>query len=858
MSVEWRDQIEILVAPLAEHVVLARPSNSYINIQQKCIYGLIITTTPPARTDVSFIPEDLNTMETDSKTSDRDTSQLSDPLSDLDSLSDSDSPVQQTEWLATTRKRRSTAGNRMKSILTNEEPDSDLELLFAEDENDQGFSDVGEDGSDVQMDSSSDDEDDDNANAEELEGEKELERQAKAKRAAQRKRKAQEAIPAKFRKKVRIDPATTTSPAPAPPPPPPKKKSERMSWLPSTADLPTRASSRKTTRISKEQLHLQMAEREARRLKQVAQMEKKAARLEAMKKPPMTQEERLAEASNVEKRNSKSLNRWEEAERQREEERKAKLAALNQRTLKGPVITFWSGKGQWDDLELRSLRPYVTEVEEKPKKKKEKADKGGGKMRGKNKYSDGAKDSQEKGVASGESRQTDAMNSNATEKVLTQGSNDCKSMADMEPSITSGTDNTNERGFTMERKYSDVAQSGGALVLSERASVAESHGNPWENAKEIKTSAEKVGEGAEQSTESTTPDVPPADNVLAKAVLPGSPSKPSQTTAAPIASPPSATATPSMPASGLAAPPPPPPIRSSLVAPSSLSRPHEPRPSGVLAPVLAPPPGMDMNESSSAAEAPKWNVRAPPTISLSDPSLGLQSVPPVSSKMMASMGTDTKEVPPDANAQPLPRETLAPTSKDVSPRDSEAPAAPPEVPRDMNATRNGIIYQNFNEIALRDKSIQTQILFGRKMTRLAKPTAPSICVITNNPARYRDPKTGLPFYNMYAYRELQRLYHGDYKWSRLLGAWVGSGRQAAKGVPERFVNPSAGRPKPVAAAAASTDGEGMKREPQLNKATDAGHPTGASEANLSSTPPDARPGEQIAQASQNVPQVAAQ
>lgn len=662
-------------------------------------------------------------METESKTSDRDTSQLSDPLSDLDSLSDSDSPVQQTEWLATTRKRRSTAGNRMKSMLANEEPDSDLELLFAEDENDQGFSDVGEDGSDVQMDSSSDDEDDDNANAEELEGEKELERQAKAKRAAQRKRKAQEAIPAKFRKKVRIDPATTASPAPTPTPaPPPKKKSERMSWLPSTTDLPTRASSRKTTRISKEQLHLQMAEREARRLKQVAQMEKKAARLEAMKKPPMTQEERLAEASNVEKRNSKSLNRWEEAERQREEERKAKLAALNQRTLKGPVITFWSGKGQWDDLELRSLRPYVTEVEEKPKKKKEKADRGGGKTRGKNKYSDGAKDSQEKDVTPGETRQqTDAMNSNATESVVAQGSNDCKSMADMKSSITCGTDNTNERGFTMERKYSDVAQPGGALVLGERAPVAESHGNPREDAKEIKTNAEKVGEDAEQPTESTATDVPPADKVSAKAVLPGSPgeSKPSQTTAASIASPPSATATPSTPASGLAAPPPPPPIRSCPVALSSLSRPsYEPRPSVALAPVLAPPPGMDMNESSSA-EAPKSNIWAPPTISLSDPGLGLQSVPPVSSEMVASMGTtDTKEVPPDANAQPLPSET-APTGKDVSPRDSEAPAAPPEVPRDMNATRNGIIYQNFNEIALRDKSIQTQILFGRKMTRLA-------------------------------------------------------------------------------------------------------------------------------------------
>ncbi|KAJ3509585.1 hypothetical protein NM208_g15649 [Fusarium decemcellulare] len=142
-------------------------------------------------------------------------SSLSDSDSDSDTevgkdvgrrSNDSDSQTnneQKIEWLATTRKRRSTAGNRMKSMLANEEPDSDLELLFAEDENDQGFSDVDENASDVHMDSS-DDEDDNDNNQDDLEGEKELERQAKERRIAQRKRKAQEAIPAKFRKKVQI------------------------------------------------------------------------------------------------------------------------------------------------------------------------------------------------------------------------------------------------------------------------------------------------------------------------------------------------------------------------------------------------------------------------------------------------------------------------------------------------------------------------------------------------------------------------------------------------------------------------------------------------------------------------------
>lgn len=30
---------------------------------------------------------------------------------------------------------------------------------------------------------------------------------------------------------------------------------------------------------------------------------------------------------------------------------------------------------------------------------------------------------------------------------------------------------------------------------------------------------------------------------------------------------------------------------------------------------------------------------------------------------------------------------------------------------------------------------------------------------------------------------------GEYRWSKLLGAWVGSGSYAARGVPERFLNP---------------------------------------------------------------------
>lgn len=96
----------------------------------------------------------------------------------------------------------------------------------------------------------------------------------------------------------------------------------------------------------------------------------------------------------------------------------------------------------------------------------------------------------------------------------------------------------------------------------------------------------------------------------------------------------------------------------------------------------------------------------------------------------------------------------------------------------------------------------------------SEPSAAPLCVITNLPARYRDPQTGLPYASAYAFREIQRLRHGHFKWSRLLGAWVGTGTQAARGVPERFLNPGKPNEKKEGVAAATGDGEmdGVKTE----------------------------------------------
>ena len=136
----------------------------------------------------------------------------------------------------------------MSSLLQQEEPDDELELLFAEADDDAGFEDAEADQSDVQMDSSDDDDDQGPAaGADDLDGEKELQRQAKAEKA--KKRKLNDGIPI-FKKKVKIDPTAAQAPAPRL-----KKKSERASWIPTAEELPTRASQRGTTKQQKKALH---------------------------------------------------------------------------------------------------------------------------------------------------------------------------------------------------------------------------------------------------------------------------------------------------------------------------------------------------------------------------------------------------------------------------------------------------------------------------------------------------------------------------------------------------------------------------------------------------------------------------
>ena len=266
------------------------------------------------------------------------------------SSSETDQAEAHVESLISGREKRTTAGNRLSGLLERE-VDDELELLFAEDEEDVEFDEeeAAEQQSDVQLESSDGEDDDDQAGEgraghEDLEGERELQRQNRNDRQA-RKRKPTEAFfkTPRLLKKLKIDPTTSdfvaaSSASRA------KKKSERVSWMPEMEGGPVRSSTRGATVQNKEIIYARMKEDEERRLKMVAALGEKR---EKVKVKAMTQEERLAEAARVEELNSKSLNRWEETEKKRSEEQAARLLAMQNRHLNGPVISWWSGLSEW-------------------------------------------------------------------------------------------------------------------------------------------------------------------------------------------------------------------------------------------------------------------------------------------------------------------------------------------------------------------------------------------------------------------------------------------------------------------------------------------------------------------------------
>ncbi|KAI9801096.1 MAG: hypothetical protein M1833_002964 [Piccolia ochrophora] len=465
------------------------------------------------------------------------------------------------ESLVAGRDKRATAGNRLSTLL-DQEADDELELLFAEDEADIEFEEAeADDGSDVQLDSS-DDDDDQGPSAErgdeDLEGEKELQKQARAERQA-KKRKAKDAFfkPPALRKKVKIDPTTPAEARPSAVPRS-KKKSDRVSWMPAAEESQIRSSSRKSTVENKAVIQARLKEHEVRRLSQIAVMDAAAKRKDESKPKELTQADRLAEAARTERVNSKSLNRWEETEKKRVEEQQARLAALHNRKLDGPVITWWSGLAEWVNGKLHRVG----------------------------------------------------------RKVKVQTDND-----------------ESEREREGPKMEENSQPSASARTTSGDAGTSYS---------------------------------------------PGSPTK------------------------------------APLDATTSEQRKHH-----------------------------------------------------------SPVGSDRPQPVSEVDVQPQ-----------VShPRNDSASASNP--PSLAYTSRNLLVLENFDPVAVRNLGVQQTILFKHKLHK-AHRTPQEHCVITSQPARFRDPSTGLAYYNSRAYREIQKLKAGSSIWSNLLECYVGPSGMVARGVPERF------------------------------------------------------------------------
>ncbi|KAF2150713.1 YL1-domain-containing protein [Myriangium duriaei CBS 260.36] len=245
------------------------------------------------------------------------------------------------ETLIAGRAKRSTAGNRLSHLLQHlDDEDIKADLLADQEDDQKDYSASEDDDADVALDSSDDSEDEaKEGEDQDLVGEKELRKEERVE--SKRKRKARELVRIQpLKKKVKIlEEATSQDGTPVAP-----KKADRITF----ADLgPTRQSSRSQTVANAKvtAANLKESRRRAQRTQEIMRIaaEKKAAEAG----PKLTQADRMARALEIEKENSRSLNRWEKSERERLRIQQEKLDAMRNRKIEGPVYRYWSGPVTW-------------------------------------------------------------------------------------------------------------------------------------------------------------------------------------------------------------------------------------------------------------------------------------------------------------------------------------------------------------------------------------------------------------------------------------------------------------------------------------------------------------------------------
>ncbi|CAI7612738.1 unnamed protein product [Penicillium glandicola] len=706
-----------------------------------------------------------------------------DPSSGLQS-SEEEMPV---ESLVRGRAKRSTAGLHMSALLE-AAADDDLALLFEEVEDDNEFADVVDPDAEDDLLESSDEDDDQGPNAQnDYEGEQKLQKDERKKRRAQNDLRFQT-----LRKRVKIDPTAPSAMSAAPRP---KKKSERISWIPTVEDGPTRQSSRRQTMVNKELTHARLKDSQEKRVRIIATMKEAEKRKAHLKPKEMTQEDHLAEAARVERLNSKSLNRWELSEKRKADERRARIEALQNRRLDGPVISYWSGVATWTNGRLTQvgkidIKPKA-DKEESRKKKKEKEDK-----------EKAAAESKASGSptivgpapasTTGTSQPPDSLHAVETTAPATSA---------LSPS-TATLDQKTPENKPPENAAATTAQNTDTPVGSSGVNASQSDANSSET-KAITTLAEqgedKVVESKALQVDANTP-IPPAEQEQPEQ---SSESKHLERKMFAVEIPP----------------------RHALdsTGNSSIQKLHEPSPTKNDAMDIDQPPA-----AAAGVDSAKINQEVPESTdqpSLATPHVAGAQPTLVETPISHATGT-TVPAPQVDESQPVESAKAISPGIALAPQASPATAAPSQATVPENAPAQGLnqpstlqsesqlsngmvkeapeipqppviehtgrsltILENF-DYATANHRKYSMYFNAKKPARLTKISS-SLCVITSLPSRYRDPETALPYANSYAYGQIRRLLSEGYIWSSMLGCFVGPA-EAARGVPERFT----GKPGP--------------------------------------------------------------
>ncbi|KAJ5655804.1 transcriptional regulator family: YL1 nuclear protein [Penicillium longicatenatum] len=687
-----------------------------------------------------------------------------DPDSTMQSSEEEEAEVL-PESLVQGRAKRSTAGRHMSALIdAAAAEDDDLTLLFEEVEDDNEFAmDDGAEEDDMGLDSSSDDEDDQGPNANnDYEGEKELQKTERKKRRTQNDLRFQT-----LRKRVKIDPtATTTIPAP----PRPKKKSERISWLPTVEDGPTRSSSRRQTMVNKEMTHARLKDSQEKRVRIIATMKEAEKRKAHLKPKQMTQEDHLAVAERIERTNSKSLNRWEQAERRKADERRAKIEALQNRRLDGPVMSYWSGLATWVNGNLTRVGQADIKVKEKEAPKKKKTDK-------EEKAEKVEKAAEPQGISSapGTVPPTDisvasAAPSLAPAELTHTPSQPDGTLAPTVPEAITAPEPVDQAIQPDDKASKQISPDQSTVPTTESTLHQEKYGVNAEK----KPEAEPEQKQENANTPSEPPRKSPQGYPLPVVEIvtrrdPGSvPKTPSSDESAKL-----------------------PPTNNEDVM--DIDKP-EPQ---------AGEPTTNANPPSISTDTPRASdVAQNNSTSASGPLAGqdtLQAVTSVTTPL-APQTLQTPQAPADAAALPAPPEINAiegpvpglegPSQPPAINETSAQPDVPLPPPIIEYTGRNLTILENFDDKTAHSKKYS--IYFNaRRPARLAKISS-SLCVITSLPSRYRDPETSLPYANSFAYGQIRNLLSKGYIWSAMLGCFVGPAETAARGVPARFLGKEKG------------------------------------------------------------------